>query len=317
MVKPVKRLTENKIVLVVRPSRIDELIRRYNTVEQAAFCVRQSGADFDDYIEEDRTYKTAVAATESLLSMLGRLQTVDRSFLPNFIFGKDDTVVALGQDGLAANTLKYLSTQPLLGVNPDPARYDGVLLPFEVRDLAEAVATVFAGRARLQIVRMGEVRLSDGRRLLAVNDFFVGMRTHVSARYEICHGEHRERQSSSGIIVSTGLGATGWLKSVLAGAAGIARAMGKTASFPDDYCRTTPDASHLYFSVREPFPSRVTGTDIVFGKIEQKTPLVVTSAMAENGVIFSDGMEDDFLAFNSGTVATIGLAETVGQLVQP
>ena len=37
--------------------------------------------------------------------------------------------------------------------------------------------------------------------------------------------------------------------------------------------------------------------------------------MAENGVIFSDGIEKDFLEFNSGTQAVIGIAERKGVLV--
>lgn len=37
--------------------------------------------------------------------------------------------------------------------------------------------------------------------------------------------------------------------------------------------------------------------------------------MPENGVIFSDGVEDDYLQFNSGTSAVIGLADTKGKLV--
>ena len=37
--------------------------------------------------------------------------------------------------------------------------------------------------------------------------------------------------------------------------------------------------------------------------------------MPERGVIFSDGIEDDFLEFNSGTQAEIKIAEKTGQLV--
>jgi hypothetical protein len=39
------------------------------------------------------------------------------------------------------------------------------------------------------------------------------------------------------------------------------------------------------------------------------------SQMPENGVIFSDGIESDYLEFNSGTLAEIGIAEKKGQLV--
>jgi len=45
-------------------------------------------------------------------------------------------------------------------------------------------------------------------------------------------------------------------------------------------------------------------------------PLALRSMMPENGVIFSDGMEADFLNFTSGLVASISVAERVGHLVQ-
>jgi hypothetical protein len=53
----------------------------------------------------------------------------------------------------------------------------------------------------------------------------------------------------------------------------------------------------------------------VFGQVTAQTPLAIESQMAENGVIFSDGIETDFLEFNSGAQAVIGLAERRGALV--
>ena len=66
---------------------------------------------------------------------------------------------------------------------------------------------------------------------------------------------------------------------------------------------------------REPFPSRTTGTALVFGRVTRDQPLVLESRMGENGVIFSDGIEQDFLEFNSGTRAEIALAAKRGRLV--
>jgi hypothetical protein len=54
---------------------------------------------------------------------------------------------------------------------------------------------------------------------------------------------------------------------------------------------------------------------MIFGVITPNTPLKLESLMPENGVIFSDGIESDFLAFNSGTVVTINLAAIQGQLI--
>jgi hypothetical protein len=81
--------------------------------------LEHQGADFSDYLREDETYHRALTEAQSVLSQVGRVQTVDRGFLPNFVFGPDDSVVTLGQDGLVGNTLKYLNGQPVVGVNPD------------------------------------------------------------------------------------------------------------------------------------------------------------------------------------------------------
>ncbi len=310
-----RRLTENKTILVTRKTRLENLVAQYNTVGQARFYVEHLGADFSDYLVEHDTYQRCVRETETTLQRLSRVQVVDRAFLPNFLFGPQDVVVALGQDGLVANTLKYLDGQPLIGVNPDPRRWDGVLLPFGVADLAGIVAQVFAGRRQIQEVTMAKVELNNGQTLYGVNDIFIGPKSHTSARYTIRLDDTQEQQSSSGVIVSTGLGSTGWLKSLLAGAGAIAAqaAPGRAAGEP---APPSPwDADYLYFTVREPFPSRTSAASLVFGKISAGSHLTLTSQMAENGVIFSDGIEADYLEFNSGIVAQLGAAEKKGLLV--
>ncbi len=50
-------------------------------------------------------------------------------------------------------------------------------------------------------ITMAEAVLSDGHRLLRVNDLFISPKTHTSARYEIELGNQKETQSSSGIII--------------------------------------------------------------------------------------------------------------------
>jgi len=51
-------------------------------------------------------------------------------------------------------------------------------------------------------------------------------------------------------------------------------------------------------------------------RVTAETPLILESRMAENGVIFNDGIENDFLEFNSGTQTVIGIAERKGVLVE-
>src|SRR5580704_17562948 len=165
-----ERLTENKIIVIVRNTRIDDLIVRFNTLSQAQFYVEHLGADFSDYLAEHNCYYKAVRLAEDQLKRLGRVQVVHRSFLSNFIFGESDTIVAIGQDGLVANTMKYLSGQPVVGVNPDSARWDGVLLPFVVDDLLKIIPDVWANRRSTKQVTMAQATLNNGQSLYGVND---------------------------------------------------------------------------------------------------------------------------------------------------
>jgi hypothetical protein len=305
---------DNKIILVVRPTRLDDLVVRHNTIQQAQFYVEHRGADFSDYVAEHRRYHDAVAKAESVLRDFGRVQTLQRRYLANFIFGPDDTVVVLGQDGLVANTLKYLDRQHVVGVNPDPARWDGVLLPFRVDDLVRIMPEELQRKRPIKTVTMAKATLNDGQTLHAVNDLFIGQRSHVSARYTIAVGGHEEQQSSSGIIVSTGLGSTGWLKSVYAGWAAATHTLLKRDVEAPDAGAFAWDADYLHYFVREPYPSRTTGANIVIGRIAHADRMTLVSQMPENGVIFSDGIESDYLEFNSGFLATIGVAERQGLL---
>lgn len=307
------RGVERKVVLVSRATRLDEVLRRHQTMEQARYAVERLGGDFADYLVEHRAYAEARAVLVDSLSAHGRYQVIDRSLLPNFIFGSDDIVVAMGQDGVVANTLKYLDGQPLIGVNPDPGRFDGVLLPFQPGDFTRILSEVVADRRDARSITIAEARLSDGQSLLAVNDFFAGPHSHTSARYEISFGGRSEIQSSSGIIVCTGLGSSAWMKSIATGALAVAHSLGAPAA--GHYEPFAWDATKLQFAVREPFPSRSSGAELVFGAIAQGQSLEVRSLMGGNGVIFSDGIESDYLEFNAGVSARFAVSRRVGRLI--
>jgi NAD kinase len=306
--------SDRKVIVVTRRTRLEELIDRFHTRDQAKFYVEHLGSDFHDYEVEHQRYQVARRIVVETLEGTYRHQFIDRSYLPNFVFGAHEVVMALGQDGLVANTLKYLDGQPLIGVNPDPDRNDGVLLPFRVTDLATLLPDVVLNRQGIRSVTMAVATLKDGQQLYAVNDLFIGPRSHTSLRYEISVEKRREVQSSSGLIVSTGLGSTGWMKSVVAGAAGIAAGLaGADGARP---YQTMPwDTDHLVFAVREPFPSQTTQAALIFGSIHRGKALIVTSLTPDNGIVFSDGVEADYLAFTSGARAEIRIADRCGCLV--
>lgn len=305
-----------KIILVTRKTRLEGLIERFNTAGQARFYLEHGGGDFDLYQKEHDTYHAAVSMLRNGLQQLSKLQEIERNLLPNFLFSESDVVATIGIDGLVANTAKYLNGQPLVAVNPDPAHIDGVLLPFDVPSAISVMRNVLKGTFHSRRISMAETNLNDGQSLLAFNDFFVGMKSHLSARYLIEVQGSQERHSSSGLIVSTGVGSTGWLSSAFNMADGIrtgARSNGREKPLPSS--KFDWEDEKLAYVVREPFVSKTSSAGIVFGYITPNAPLVIRSEMPEGGVIFSDGVEADFLAFNSGAVATITLAKKKTNLV--
>src|SRR5579859_2893065 len=311
-------MTIDRVVLVTKKTALEELVARYNSSAQARFYIDAiAPGGFDEYEAAHACYTGAVAAVVRGLPSGLKQHVIERGFLPNYVFAAGDLVVTVGPDGLVVNTAKYLAAQPILAVNPDPARVDGILVPFSPQEAGEWAARAAAGRAPLRLVTMAQASLNDGQTLFAFNDLFVGPRSPVSARYRIEFDGRGEDQSSSGLIVSTGAGSTGWLQSIVNGAVGVAAGVTQadiTPPAPESY-QLPWEADALTFAVREPFTSRTSQANIVYGKLDARHPLMVRSHMPENGVIFSDGVEADFLSFNAGAVATIRVAERKTRLV--
>jgi len=338
------RLLPPTIAVVTQPTRLEGLVARWATRSAAKFRLKQAvlheralgaprsrrgkgatetaaefardqeagEAAFVDYEQEDRAQHDTLDRLKKELDLGYPLKFVERGYLPTFDFRGCIAVVVVGRDGLVANAAKYVGDLPIVAVNPDPQRIDGVLLPFHVRQAGQAVERAAENRAKIREVTMAEVNLNDGQRMLAFNDFFVGCQSHVSARYVLRANDRAEPQSSSGLIVSTGAGSTGWLSSVFNMAEGFAH---WTGSRLERRVQLAWEDARLVWVVREPFRSKQSGADLVAGWIDRGSELVVESLMPSGGVIFSDGVESDFLEFTSGTIARIQVAQQQARLV--
>jgi NAD kinase len=298
-------------IIVKNKTRLEALIERFNTKAQAKFYIERLGGDFEEYVLEHETFHRSLQSLQTQLSKVVKNKLVDRSFVPNYIFTDNNLIVVIGQDGLVANTAKYSKGVPIVAVNPDKERYDGVLLPFDISNFIYGVDKVLNNSFRQKTIRFAEAKLNDGQKLLAFNDLFIGASSHVSARYKISFNNRTEEHSSSGIIVSTQTGSTGWLSSIFNMAYGITGTFEKNLTLKHPRFKETD----LLFAVREPFQSIKTQISLATGILKGHDNLTIESLMPTNGVIFSDGIESDFLRFNSGTSAEIGLANESATLV--
>lgn len=174
-----------RVVVVTRPTEYEQLLAEHGTRGQALFFLHTRGRDIAEPEERHHRLTRARDAVTAAIPRQWRRGSVTRADLDRFLFEPDDVIVVVGQDGLVANVAKYVTGQPVIGVNPDPASYEGVLVRCAPGQAADLIQVAAAGRAAVEERAMAEARLDDGATLLALNEIFVGHRSHQSARYRL------------------------------------------------------------------------------------------------------------------------------------
>lgn len=291
-----------RAVLVWRASELDELVARHGTRGQAAFFLETRGQSLDELEERHRVTAAAREAVLGAVPLEWRRAEVARDQLDRFLFEPGDLVLALGQDGLVANVAKYLTGQAVIGLNPLPDLFEGALVRHPPEAAADLIADAAAQRLALEHRSMVQAELDDGQGLLALNEVFLGHRSHQSARYRLVASQGEERQSSSGLVVTTGTGATGWGRSIHA-------ERGSSLALP------APTDPALAWFAREPWPSVSTGTRLTEGLVCDGAAVELISEMNDGGTLFGDGMEADHLELSWGSRAHVALARQTLSLV--
>jgi NAD kinase len=330
---------------VHRRTELAKELELHGTRSQAEFIQQRRGSSLSRAAQVHDAVGAAIAGVAAAVPDDWATARVERDDLDRFLPEPNDVVIVVGQDGLVANVAKYLDGQLVIGVNTEPGRNPGVLVPFtaaQAKALIERLAkgaggsqVSGAGRPAPEVAGVGvrlltqvQAELDDGQTLRALNEIFVGHHSHQSARYRLFldgsdgtgskSGKSRgrsgppgpsgasersgpawqddrraESQSSSGLVVGTGTGATGWLASLSPGHPEMV--------LPD------PAEERLAWFVREAWPSPATGTSLTAGSLGpgEALSLVVES---ESLVVFGDGMEQDRITAARGQQVRLTVA---------
>ncbi len=174
-----------------------------------------------------------------------------------------------------------------------------------LRVLAWAAGLIVAAvteDCRVERRTMVAARTDDGQELRAVNEVYVGHRSHQSARYRIeLPDGGSERHSSSGVLAGTGTGATGWLRSAWEERASSLRL-------------PAPASPDLCWFVREAWPSIATGSELTEGLVVDGDRLTL-HVESDELVCFGDGIESDALRLTWGQRVSIAPADQTLNLV--
>ncbi|MFI2432656.1 hypothetical protein [Streptomyces sp. NPDC018693] len=293
-----------RAVLVHRTTEYEELVARHGTHGQAAFFLASRGRDIEEVAERHRRTRRALVEVTAAIPLTWRQSRVERRDLDRFLFAPEDVVLVVGQDGLVANAAKYLSGQPVIGIDTDPGRNPGVLVRHAPADAASLIPAALTAGVPVEELTMVEAVADDTQRLVALNEIYLGAAGHQTARYRLGlddDGGVVEAQASSGVLVGTGTGATGWLRSVW-------QERHATLRLP------SPTDDRLLWFVREAWPSPATGTRLVAGELDARARLRLT-VESERLIAFGDGMETDAVELTWGQTVRVGVCERRLRLV--
>ncbi|MEE1745631.1 hypothetical protein ACFYNF_24320 [Streptomyces sp. NPDC006641] len=286
-----------RAVLVHRTTEYEELLARHGTHGQAAFFLSSRGRSIDEVARRHGQTRQALADVAAAVPLQWRQSRVERADLDRFLFGPEDVVVVVGQDGLVANAAKYLSGQPVVGIDTDPGRNPGVLVRHRPQDAAALLRAAASPGGTADELTMVEAVADDTQRLLALNEIYLGPPGHQTARYRLgpdAPGAAAEPQASSGVLVGTGTGATGWLRSLW---------QERRSELP----LPAPTDPRLLWFVREAWPSPATGTSLVAGELGSGQGLRLT-VESDRVVVFGDGMESDALELTWGQTVRLAIS---------
>ncbi|MFE4497789.1 hypothetical protein ACFRKD_35600 [Streptomyces niveus] len=291
-----------RAVLVHRTTDYEELLARHGTHGQAAFFLSSRDRDIREVAERHHRTQRALIDVAAAVPHRWRRSRVERADLDRFLFGPEDVVVVVGQDGLVANAAKYLSGQPVVGIDTDPGRNPGVLVRHRAADTGKLLAEAAGGRGAADELTMVEAVADDSQRLLALNEICLGPAGHQTVRYRLstdarpASSTAPEPQASSGVLVGTGTGATGWLRSLW---------QERASALP----LPAPADRRLLWFVREAWPSPTTGTSLVSGALTPTDRLRLT-VESDRLIAFGDGMESDALTLTWGQTVHVGVSAT-------
>lgn len=284
----------SRIRIVPKLSKVDWDMKCLGlSYDQVVEKYRQEGSNVDTIIASHQTQQESLS---KLRQIFDASQFIERDALDTSIDDDADLVVAFGGDNHFTYVSHFVKKALILGVNSDPQRSDGALTSISAVDLERALQAIAAGEYDIEEWTRLEATVNGKTQPLATSELYVGENERKSmSRYVLKHGDKEETQKSSGLLITTGAGSTGWYDSAC-------RYLHPEGSpFP----RT---AKQMVFLATEPFKGRLNQSKMLEGVVQEGETLTIKSLNDSEGIVSVDSLAE--ISFNRGAALEVRISDS-------
>lgn len=301
MIEQVGEMNTKDILIARRWSKLEHDAQRLHKTEKEMI------AEYRKLGLEERmmgSHKRQMESLNFIRKAIGEVEVVagtelTQEVVERYVGGR---VIALGGDGHFSFVSHFITDQTIIGVNADSEKSTGALLEFTPESLVES-GCLKTGSCpveqwtRMQVILDGKVLAT-----LPLADVYIGAKLSVDmSRYVVEFEGKQEEQKTSGLLVATGTGSTGWYSKMFQ----------TIYQNRDDFSRTDPGARFIvreepgfdtaYFGEDHPKLSRY---DILKGRIAPDSQLIIHS-LTDEGIVSIDSYRDLMFDFNRGATVQI------------
>ena len=215
---------------------------------------------------------------------------VNRDKLNKIQFKNADLVIAVGGDGTFLRAAHFIGKQLLFGVNADVKNKEGFFMKSNKNNFGKKFKKILKNEFKIKKLPRLEAYINNKKiEVPALNEFFVGARkSYHAAKYTIQVNRRKEKQKSSGILVTTPTGSYAWAKSCCS--------------------KTLPlNSKNFQLVVREPYEGNIfKNYKLKYVVLNQNQKIKITSEMLD-GILMADSVSKEY-TFKNSSKATIKLS---------
>lgn len=210
--RPALLIDPSRILVVNKLSMLEYDMQRLRlTYEQVLDRYQKGGADLERILA---VHERQIEARKQAAAILNSSSLISRGEITPQLANQAQLVIALGGDNHFQYVTHFIGgATPVLGVNSDNLKSSGALLSCGMQQLSDCLQRLREGRYRFEAWSRLRVEIDGQFAGLATCDVIIGehARREMSRYTFEVHGSLIE-QKSSGLLIATGAGSTGWFE---------------------------------------------------------------------------------------------------------